>query len=228
MGEAEAVAAAATAAAALRGGVPRALPPHAGARATRRRRRGGVGVGGGGGGGAPVLRLRQGVRVLPGSRRPQGQPPEAAAAAAARHGRRRRGGGGDETGGYRDAVLVGVGRLRRRRREGARVQRVRQGVPDGAGAGRPQAMPLRRHDRQRRRRRRVQAGGEDDRGGGGEPGLRPQPAGAAGRRRRRRPAVRGGGRRGAQPSRLQEAQAHDPGIASQAHKICLILAIKFH
>jgi hypothetical protein len=154
-----------------RGGVPGALPRHARARPPRRRPR--------------VLRLRQGVRVPPGARRPQGQPPEAAASRSGSTGGRACGG---------RAEAAGDGPV------GARVPRVREDVPDGAGAGRAQALPLRRHHRQRRlweeqgRRRRPRRAGRLD---------RPEPAGGA---------VHGRGGRGAQPDGVEEAQAHGPGL----------------
>jgi hypothetical protein len=167
--EAPPAASGADAAGAHRGRVPGAVPRHARARPPRRP-------------GRPppprVLRLRQGVRLVPGARRPQGQPPEAACRSSRR---------GPE------AAADG----------GARVPRVREGVPDGAGAGRAQALPLRRHHRQRRRAHALLRGDQQQQGPG--PADRPHPP---------RAAAAGGGGRGAQPGRVQEAQAHDPGLAS--------------
>jgi hypothetical protein len=78
-----------------------------------------------------VLRMRQGVCIPPGARRPQGQPLEATTSRS----------GSTSDGGGAEAAAID-----------ARVPCVREDVPHGAGAGRAQPLPLQRHHRQRRLR----------------------------------------------------------------------------
>ncbi|TVU49423.1 hypothetical protein EJB05_00733, partial [Eragrostis curvula] len=174
----------------------------------------------GAGHGPRVLRLRQGVRVLPGARRPQGQPPQQATFSGGGRRSAEAVAAGDGDGDGDGAGVVGRRRchhvIRRRQQQGdggARVPRVREDVPDGAGAGRAQALPLRRHHRQRRRSPSARRTSATKHGGGrvaigfdlNLPAL-PDIA--------ERYVAPEDGSGGAQPDRLQEAKAHDPGLIS--------------